>query len=324
MEHVAGEIHDLPDRQTGRGTTATGELEASIARDAELPVTVDHRALVIRGVEAIEVTGVEDGVATGLIDVRGVVAPVQVDVVVQVQDVARAVASTGSVTGREEAGSIIRRGVGIVVEGRTVRTSASHTRSSHTEDTESIVVGLVVEDLAGVVVDDLPLLLSRVGSASELEHVAVRGGETEEVVTLRAGFHRELGIVETTGSHSRTVAGRQRVGRAVPSVTEGVEHHELHEGLAVGAAREDAASIVHRGVAIVVEGRSVSTSTNLGGVAVVEVDGTTVLVLSDDVTGVHIVHGPRDLTEEASATGSDLEASIVRDAEGVLTEVRTS
>ena len=324
MEHVAGEVHDLPDRQTGRGTTTTGELEAGIARDAELPVTVDHRALVIRSVETVEVTGVEDGVATGLVDVRGVVAPVQVDVVVQVQDVARAVARTGSVTGREEARSVVRRGVGIVVEGSAVRAAAGHTGSGDTEDTKSVVIRLVVEHLTGVVVDDLPLLLSRVGSASELEHVAVRGGEAEEVITLGTGIHRELGIVEATGGHSRAIAGRQRVGRAVPSVTKGVEHHELHEGLTVGAAREDTASIVHRGIAVEVEGRCIGTSADLSGVAVVEINGATVLVLSDDVTGVHIVHGPRDLTQEASATGGDLEASIVRNTEGVLPEVRAS
>ena len=243
---------------------------------------------------------------------------------IQVKDVARAVTRTGSVTGRGEARSVICRGIFIVVEGSSIRATTSHTRSSHTKGAESVIVGLVIKDLSGVVVDDLPLLLAWERTAGELEHVALRFRETEKIVTLRTGGHRELSIVKTTVSHRRAITGCQRVSRAVPSVTKSVEHHKLHEGLSVGTAWENATTVVHRGIAIEVEGCSIGTSAGLSSVSEVEVHGAATLVLSDDVTSVHIDHGPGDLTEEASATGSNLEASIIRDTEGVLTKVRAA
>ena len=56
MDHVAGEINDVPKGLTGGGTTTTGEVQAGIVRDAELPVAIDHRTLVVGRVEVVVVS----------------------------------------------------------------------------------------------------------------------------------------------------------------------------------------------------------------------------------------------------------------------------
>ena len=317
VELVSTEVEDGPQRQTARGTTTTGEHEACIIRDAELVVTVDRSGLVVGGVKAIEVTSTKDGVTgSSVVDDGCVVAPVQEDVVGQVQDVARAVRV--SEAARQEARTVVGRSVSAVVEGVAVRATTDHARTGHTKRTEAVVVGLAVENLTGVVLDDLPLLLTREGTTRDVEDVALRVGQAEDVVTLLAIDEGELSVVEATLVDHFTAAVEQGVGRSVPAVTEGVEHHELNEGLSVLTAREYTASVVHGGITAVVEGRVVGTTAHLCRGAEVELGRSTTLAEDDGLAGVHVDEGEADLTQEGTATGVQGVATRGQ-ADGVLT-----
>ncbi len=319
MELVSSKVKDGPQRKTAWGTTATGERQTRIVRDAELVITVHRARLIVRGVEVVHVTCGKDGVPRcSVVNDGRVVAPVQEDVVGQVEDVARAVGIAQAAWG--EARTVVCRCIRIVVEGVAVRAATSHTRSSHTEDAEAITVGLVVEDLSRVVVDDLPFLLTGIKTARQFEGVAVRVGQAEDVVALLIGDQRKLGVVQASGVHHVASSVLQRVGRSIPSVTKGVEHHELHEGLAVCTAGVDARTIIDSGVPIVVEGLEIGTATNLGGRAKVEVVRTSVLAENNGLVGVDIHEGDADLRDERTTARHQLVASW-RHANRVATRV---
>ena len=241
---------------------------------------------------------------------------------VQVQDVARAVRVVHAA--RREAGTIVSRSRIVVVEGVDVGTATGDARGGDTEDAEAVVGRLIEEDLTRVVVDDLPLLLTGVDTAEDVEDVALSRRQAEEIVTLCSSLHREGGVVERAAVEDFTSLVGQRIGRAVPSVTKGVEHHELHEEVVAVTARQDAAAIVHGGITIVVEGFGVGTTADLSGLTVPELDGTTADVTSDDGAVIDVHHRPTNLGKEASATGNNLVTSTDRDADRILTCVGTA
>ena len=212
---------------------------------------------------------------------------------VEVQQVTRAVRTVDAI--RREAGAIIRIGVGIVIERILIRTTTGKTRTGHSEHTESIIGGEVIENGTRIVIDDLPLLLSGIHTAGNFEHVALGRGQTEEIIALRACCDREDRIIQRTGIQDFTRLVRQSVGRTVPAVTKGVVHHELDEHvIGVVAAREDTASIIHSGVSVKVEGLHIRTATDFCGRSVVEGFRSSTIVSSDDAAGVDIDQCPTD------------------------------
>ena len=113
--------------------------------------------------------------------------------------------------------------------------------------------------------------------------------------------------------------------RPIPSVTKGVEHHELSQKIVrVVTAWENTAPVIDCCITAVVQRLNISTTTSLISQTVVKTHSTTASISCDVVACIYVDHCPANLTKETSTSGNNLVTSTYWDTNRVLSGVQTT